>query len=113
MNFETLDIDVNDVLDNVYYDETSPSCLRWKVSGPGKTFHGVAGTKREDGYYSVAINNKRYLVHRVIWVLFHYKIGRLLVIDHIDRNPSNNFIDNLRLVTQAENNKNKGRYRVK
>lgn len=32
MNFETLDIDVNDVLDNVYYDETSPSCLRWKGS---------------------------------------------------------------------------------
>lgn len=42
MSFETLDIDVNDVLDNVYYDETSPSCLRWKVSGPGKKFHGVA-----------------------------------------------------------------------
>ncbi len=113
MNFETLDIDVNDVLDNVYYDETSPSCLRWKVSGPGKAFHGVAGTKRDDGYYSVAINNKRYLVHRVVWVLFHYKIDRTLVIDHIDRNPSNNFIDNLRLVTQGENNKNKGSYRVK
>lgn len=81
--------------------------------GPGKAFHGVAGTKRDDGYYSVAINNKRYLVHRVVWVLFHYKIDRTLVIDHIDRNPSNNFIDNLRLVTQGENNKNKGSYRVK
>lgn len=48
-----------------------------------------------------------------MWVLFHYKIDRTLVIDHIDRNPSNNFIDNLRLVTQGENNKNKGSYRVK
>lgn len=111
MNEFTKNIDLNAVLDNVYYDETSPSCLRWKVSRPGCALHGVAGTKRKDGYWSVQINKERFLAHRIVWLLFNYKIDSKLVIDHIDRNPSNNFIDNLRLVTQAENNQNKGDYR--
>jgi hypothetical protein len=42
-------------------------------------------------------------LHRVIWELHHGMIPPNHVIDHIDRDPTNNQIENLRCVTQVEN----------
>ena len=51
-----------------YYDETSPSFLRWKVSR-GKIKAGdSAGGKDNKGYYIVKLNNVSYKVHRVIFL---------------------------------------------
>ena len=59
------------------------------------------GTLRADGYRRVAINNKKYYVHRLA---FLYMTGRLPeTIDHIDGNPSNNAWCNLREVTTQQN----------
>ena len=56
---------------------------------------------KSDGYCRIIINNKSYLVHRLIF-LYHY--GYLpKYIDHIDRNKSNNNIENLRGVTRSQN----------
>ncbi len=54
---------------------------------------------------------KNFCVHRIIWFL--EKGYWPTQIDHIDRNPSNNKIENLREVTQRENNFNKGKYKTK
>jgi len=80
------------------------------------------------GYKILCINRKTYLVHRIIAYLF---IGLNIdnpkeIIDHIDRNPSNNKIENLRIVSKLENqwntdakgynfrkDKNKWRARIK
>jgi hypothetical protein len=70
----------------------------WNTRFAGKK----AGRYRKDGYYEVVINGKLHLAHRVIWALF-YDCWPGGVIDHIDRNPSNNVIDNLRDVTQSVN----------
>jgi len=44
------------------------------------------------------------LLHRLIWFYFKgYFPEKGKVIDHIDRNPLNNKITNLRVVTQKEN----------
>ena len=54
------------------------------------------------GYY---INGKRtpMYVHRFIWEAFNGPIPDGMTIDHIDNDRTNNRLDNLRLLTHAEN----------
>lgn len=49
---------------------------------------------------------RTFLAHRLAWFL-HYGVWPKNVIDHIDHDPSNNRIDNLRDVTQWENTINR------
>lgn len=60
-----------------------------------------AGSLNKSGYYQIGINNKRYFTHRIIY-LYHYRYLPKKI-DHIDNNPSNNNIENLRKVTQSQN----------
>jgi hypothetical protein len=48
-------------------------------------------------------------VHRLVWECFNGVIPNKLEIDHIDRNPSNNNLSNLRLVNSYENKLNTGK----
>ncbi|AJA73450.1 homing endonuclease [Shigella phage SHSML-45] len=106
------EIDFNEVNENVYYDESSPSFLRWKISKPGVKAGSVAGTLNQTGYYDVMINGELYKAHRLIWVLFNKEINPDLDIDHkIISYPVNNDINNLRLVTHAVNMTNKSDYK--
>lgn len=102
------EINYNDIKDHVYYDESSPSFLRWKITRDNISAGDIAGCINSSGYYIVTINNVSYRVHRIIWVLFHKEIDSNLTIDHIDRNRANNNIKNLRLVTHSQNCSNKG-----
>ena len=65
----------------------------------------VAGYQRPDGYWMVCIDYGRYLVHRIGW-LHHYGEWPAKHLDHIDQNPSNNAIANLRECDDAENAQN-------
>ena len=60
-------------------------------------------------YIKLRVNGKakKLPVHRVIWFIHHGAIPKDLVIDHIDRDPSNNSINNLRLVTMKQNAENR------
>lgn len=99
--------------DYFYYDETSPSCLRWAVdvrSGEGEKVVNclkgdVAGSPNRAGY-DVQLHSKLYRTHRVIWEMLRGEIPFKKVIDHIDGNNRNNVIDNLRVVTSAVNSRN-------
>lgn len=56
------------------------------------------------GYYTGAIQDKLFLSHRVIWKWAHGI--EPLHIDHIDGDPGNNQLENLRSVSHSENLKN-------
>lgn len=96
-----------------YYDETSPSGLRWKqdrFSGNNKLQAArdtQAGGLHGSGYYEVRVDGRLAQVHRVIYELFNGKIPEGRFVDHIDGNPANNTISNLRLVDARLNARNR------
>ncbi len=57
----------------------------------------------------VEFKGKRYLVHRVIWKMLNGEISSDLEIDHVDGNPFNNKISNLRLVDASTNQRNRSK----
>ena len=65
----------------------------------------VVGTTNSFGYKVTKIDYKSYRVHRLIF-MYHY--GYMpKIIDHIDGNRSNNRIENLREVSQGQNQYNR------
>lgn len=96
-----------------YYDESSPTFLRWKIDKHNRTHAivragDIAGRFDNLGYGIVCLNNTNLRAHRVIFCLISGKdLPSNLVVDHIDRNPSNNNKNNLRLVSYSENNINR------
>ena len=64
----------------------------------------TVGYPHNEGYISVSIGGKEYLLHRVIWFM---QTGLWPEeVDHIDHNRSNNIWDNLREVIKTDNQKN-------
>ena len=64
----------------------------------------IAGTITEQGYVRVWLNGKAHCAHRLIWILMTGEQPN--IIDHIDRNPTNNVWMNLRSVTHSLNHLN-------
>lgn len=98
----------NEVLSWFEYSTESPSGVIWKA---GKYIGKVAG-KRESR------NNQNHrwrvtlpgtgvslAVHRIVWAL-HYNLSTDSVVDHIDGDPWNNRIENLRAVDMKTNSRN-------
>ena len=86
-----------------YYDAESGRLVN-KVS------RGVSKVGDSPGYISV-LNTKNvmvdgvlYLEHRLIWYMLKGRDAKLL--DHIDRDPTNNRVENLREATKSQNGAN-------
>ena len=70
----------------------------------------LAGSINLDGYLEVELckdsKPKKFLIHRLIALQFIEKPDNLDFVDHIDRDRSNNNLDNLRWVTRSQNCRN-------
>lgn len=90
------------------YFEYRDGLLIWKVRAASKIKPGdvVGSIDKVTGYVIAGVRRKRYKAHRIIWELFNGPIPEGMEIDHADHNRANNRIDNLRLVTRADNNRN-------
>jgi hypothetical protein len=90
------------------YDKSS-GVFTWKKNMRGPARKGdVAGFVRKDGYVSMKIDGKKTYAHRMTW-LYMFGIEPNCEIDHIDHDPSNNRIENLRLVSSQGNRMNASR----
>lgn len=67
-----------------------------------------AGYTTHLGYRRILIHQKQVLAHRLAW-LYVYGEWPSHILDHIDGNPSNNAISNLRLASSAINAHNRRR----
>ena len=89
-----------------YYDNGN---LIWNIDRSDKVKKGkIAGCLRKDGYISISHNKKTYNAHRLIFFYFHGYMPKY--IDHVNGNPSDNKIENLRECTSKQNNHNKKKY---
>lgn len=103
-----------------YYDESSPSCLRWKVEirrGKGREVVCVSkgdavGYLGKNAYWVCGLNKKKLNVHRIIYMLCNsVNLEKSTHIDHIDGDKQNNTIANLRAVSNSVNRRNAAKYR--
>lgn len=93
------------------YDEETGLFTR-KSSLGGQRAGSVSGTERPDGYRKIIIEGRGYYAHRLAWLYVHGKWPEY-VVDHINGNPRDNRIINLRDVPRKLNQQNQKTHRPK
>jgi len=86
--------------------------LTWKVRRGSKGAGTIASYKNTKGYVGICIDRKHMKAHRVAWLMTYGELPNG-DIDHIDGNPSNNKLDNLRDVSHSANIQNRKSATVK
>lgn len=76
--------------------------LYTKLGRQGVRTSKVAGSHSHSGYRKAMIAGKRYYTHRLVW-MYHHGYFPEGMIDHIDKDPTNNSIENLREVSSSCN----------
>lgn len=103
-------IDFETINSLLYYDETSPTCLRWRVSDRygNKVKDAPAGTLARNRYSSIKLSKLgTFKCHVLIWLLYTGSIDITKCIDHINGDKSDNRTSNLREVSHSVNVSNK------
>ena len=80
-------------------------CARWNAQFAGKP---ALITRSEEGYFTGQIFGRNVVAHRAAYAIHHGHWPKKLI-DHIDQDPTNNRISNLRDVDQVENQRNRKR----
>lgn len=93
-----------------HYDANSGELLR-KVRVSNAHAGTLAGTTNSCGYRIVRVDGKMIGTHRIAWIMTYEKIPDETEIDHIDCDPLNNRISNLRLASRLQNTINRKKHK--
>lgn len=107
---------VSDLKERFEYDEASGKLYHKQGRFVGKEAGSVLTSNGGYRYICSGVGGKQksLLAHRVIWGMVFGEFPKEgMVIDHIDGDPDNNRITNLRVVTHKENSRNRGRRKEK
>lgn len=88
-----------------HFDYDPEGHLIWRHSRKGTVAGQRAGCVLGSGYVQVQWFYEKYLAHRLIWLWHHGTLPNCL--DHIDRDPGNNRIENLREASSTQNSGNR------
>lgn len=81
--------------------------FRWAIDKGQRVKAGcVAGHLASNGYVVIRINQQTYKAHRLAWLYMHGEWPEPFI-DHINRDPSDNRLKNLRCASRSENNFNR------
>lgn len=92
-----------------YNPETGDLIWRCNRRGSSARVGAIAGYRKSTGYITVCVDGEHVYAHRIAWMLTHGPIQPRMEIDHVDHDPANNRLDNLRLVTAHGNKANQSR----
>lgn len=89
----------------LHYDLATGEFTRAVTTAPRAKAGAIAGGERKDGYRRICVDGTDYFAHRLAWL---YVTGTVPdgEIDHINGNPRDNRIANLRCVTHGQNTLN-------
>jgi hypothetical protein len=90
--------------EHLFYDPNTGIFIREKTSGRHKKGN-LLGTVNIKGYVVIRIQDKLHLAHRLAWLYVYGKFPSD-VLDHINRNKTDNRIDNLREIYAGQNSEN-------
>lgn len=102
-------VSVNMIKERLSYNPDTGEIF-WRVRNANMKPGDPAGTRRPDGYIKINVDKYQFYAHRLAWAL-HYGVYPTKYIDHINGNPSDNRIANLREVTNRQNALNQKKHR--
>ena len=93
--------------EKINYDPIT-GIFKWIIKPSKRIKIGSVAGNSTSRYHKIEIDNVQYLSHRLAW-LYVYGYFPINNIDHINHNPFDNRIENLREATTQENNKNRSK----
>jgi hypothetical protein len=98
-------LDISALREEIEYSPET-GLFTWKKWKRGRRKSLGAGCRMKIGYISITIFGRQEYAHRLAWLHVYGRLPRSMSIDHINGDPSDNRIENLRLGTHGQNMQN-------